>query len=141
MLQLDDEHNGSLWTRFRPVCAKDRWQRPANRVRALSTLLLSSQRLVLQCRWCGSGELTFLTSILAPLCHVARCRYHIRDHTCLENDPTAPFYDEVHGVYHHFFADHPQQRRVRSYAIFLPSPSPSSVIVGDLLLIAKQCSQ
>ena len=33
-------------------------------------------------------------------------RFHVMDRSCDENDPNAPFYDAVHGVFHLFYQKH-----------------------------------
>ena len=33
-------------------------------------------------------------------------QYHVMDRSCDENDPNAPFFDAVHGVFHLFYQKH-----------------------------------
>ena len=51
------------------------------------------------CETCGPGHETCGPSLDGP-------RFHVRDDTCGTQDPNAPVYDPLHGVYHLFWQAH-----------------------------------
>ena len=66
------------------------------------------------CREPRSGAVVPCSAVATPFGHCAGSRshkvnppqYHVMDPFCDENDPNAPFFDPMHGIYHLFYQKH-----------------------------------
>jgi hypothetical protein len=75
---------------------------PAYRRAATSPMLLLSMHAVMATTQCTKGPCGPGNELCAGL-PIPTYTFHLADKTCSINDPNFPFYDEVHGMYHHFY--------------------------------------